>query len=43
MSEIVGMGFDGGKHILREENWNPDKDQKVTPHALFVYCHCHLL
>ena len=40
VSRIIGMGFDGASTFSAGVQTST---KKITPHALFVRCHCHLL
>ena len=43
ISKIVGMGFDGVSKFSGKRTGVQNRIKKLTPHALFVHCHCHLL
>ena len=43
ISKIVGMGFDGASTFSGKRAGVQTRIKKLAPHALFVYCHCHLL
>lgn len=42
ISKIVGVGFDGAS-ISGSKTGVQSWIKKHAPHAIFVYCHCHLL
>ena len=39
----VGMGFDGGATFSGKKTGVQTRIRKLSPHALFEHCHCHLL
>ena len=43
MSAKVGMGFDGATTFSGKKTGVQTRIRKLSPHALFVHCHCHLL
>ena len=43
ISAIVGMGFDGAATFSGKKTGVQARIKKLSPHALFVHCHCHLL
>ncbi len=43
ISKLVGMGFDGAATFSGKHNGVQSLLKKISPHALFVHCHCHLL
>ena len=43
VSKIVGMGFDGASTFSGKKTGVQARIKKLSPHALFVHCHCHLL
>ena len=43
VSNVVGMGFDGARTFSGIKTGVQTRIKKVSPHALFVHCHCHLL
>ena len=43
LSRIVGMGFDGAATFSGRKSGVQALMKRLSPHALFVHCHCHLL
>ena len=43
VSAIVGMGFDGAATFSGKKTGVQTRIRNLSPHALFVHCHCHLL
>ena len=43
VSRIIGMGFDRASIISGRKAEAQTRIKKITPYALFVHCHCHLL
>lgn len=42
-SNLVGMGFDGAATFSGKHNGVQSLLKKISPYAVFVHCHCHLL
>ena len=43
VGNIVGMGFDGASTFTDKKTGVHARIKKPAPHAVFVYCHCHML
>ena len=43
ISKLVGMGFDGAATFSGKHNGVQSLLKKISPHSIFVHCHCHLL
>jgi len=43
ISNIVGMGFDGGSTFYGKKTGVQARLKKHSQHTLFVHCHCHML
>lgn len=43
VSKLVGMGFDGAATFSGKHNGVQSLLKKISPHSIFVHCHCHLL
>ena len=41
--KIIGSGFNGASTFSRKRTRVQTRIKKLVPHALYVYCHCHLL
>ena len=43
LSRLVGMGFDGAPIFSGKQTGVQARLKKLSPHAIYVHCHCHLL
>ena len=43
LGRLVGMGFDGAATFSDDKSRVQRRLKTLSPHALFVHCHCHLL
>ena len=40
---LIGMGFDGAATFSSDKTGVQERLNELSPHALFVHCHCHVL
>ena len=43
LGRLIGMGFDGAATFSGDETGVRRRLKVLSPHALFVHCHCHVL
>ena len=43
LTRLIGMGFDGAAAFSGKKSGVQDRLKMLSPHALYVHCHCHLL
>ena len=43
MGRLIGMGFDGAAIFSVDKTGVLRRLNELSPHALFVHCHCHVL
>ena len=43
LGRLIGMGFDGAATFSGDKTGVQRNLKELSPHALFVHCHCHVL
>ena len=43
LGRLIGMGFDGAATFSGDKTVVQRRLKELSPHALFVHCHCHVL
>ena len=43
LGRLIGMGFDGAATFSGDKTGVQKRLKELSPHALFVHCHCHVL
>ena len=43
LGRLIGMGFDGAATFSGDKTGVQRRLKELSPHALFVHCHCHVL
>ena len=43
LGRLIGMGFDGAATFSGDKTRVQRRLKELSPHALFVHCHCHVL
>ena len=43
LGSLIGMGFDGAATFSGDKTGVQRRLKELSPHALFVHCHCHVL
>ena len=43
LGRLIGMGFDGAATFSCDKTRVQRRLKELSPHALFVHCHCHVL
>ena len=43
LTRLIGMGFDGAAAFSGKKSGVQARLKMLSPHALYVHCHCHLL
>ena len=43
LGRLIGMGFDGASTFSGDKTGVQRRLKALSPHALFVHCHCHVL
>ena len=43
LGRLIGMGFDGAATFSGDKTGVQRRLKELSPHALFIHCHCHVL